>query len=1073
MARRVSWGAFSLLLAPFGAWGLGLGDIELRSGLNQPLEANIQLAATPDELSNLRVRLATPDTFDRYGLDRPAFLAGINFVVTRDEAGRSVIRMSSFDAVTEPFVTVLIEATWSQGRLLREYTVLLDPPVLLPQQAIVEPVQPPTARVPQPAAPATLIERAPQVMPAPAPSAAPSTAPVRPATAGADGGGAYGPVQRGETLWGIATQYLPAGVTMNQMMVAMYRANPNAFLGNMNVLRQGATLNIPELPTLGGVVAADATQEVLRQASEWQGGSAQQARLRLVAPELESSPAAAGAGGAGTAAVTDTAAVTELESELDAVRGELAEAQRLLELRNAELADLQTQLGEAQAAAGVAPEQPIAEPPAAAEPGVDLESEDIFVDDDEPLVEEVEEPELAPDIEAEAEDETPAVTPPPRVVTTQQPSLVSRLLGWLTTPLVWMIAGLAALIGAGAWYLRSRQAEGDETGRWEALDADDFESREATERMRKRVRAEDETFVVEEQHTQELEQPAIDLGPTFDEQHEPTAEVRRPKPEKFVPVADVDDLDLDLDLGSDLEPEPSPKKAPTKTETRPSSKGETSPSGRFTKEETLSSSTVINLDQADPMAEADFHMAYGLYDQAADLVSRALEADPDNRALRLKLLEVYFVWGNREAFLESAQALRASIGRGSNPDWDKVVIMGKQICPDEALFADATAAAGSVDLDLAAGDSPALDLAFDDTPGGAVDLDLSSDDVSLELERTGDRASSTDVFDIGEDLEIGDKTAAGLEAAFFMRPSDPSEKTSPNLDIDEALRAQEAADSTSDTLESPTVEIGGPDSPTVELSGPDSPTVIGPDAPTMESPHLGPYTDDSTELPTVEQPKLDMSAAEASDQTAEIDLDDLGLDVDEFGDLGDEPADTRDRADADVLSATGVTKVLSAGNSAAADDDDDMLFARTEVLPPDDDDDTGATASFRMPKGPKPSSGGSGGLDLDLDDLAAALDGGDTVEHPMRSKSFGADVFGDDGAIDLDLDVGSDAVGPDAPTGKMLSDQTLTEVGTKLDLARAYIDMGDPEGARSILEEVLDEGDSAQRQEAKSLIDAL
>jgi pilus assembly protein FimV len=91
----------------------------------------------------------------------------------------------------------------------------------------------------------------------------------------------------------------------------------------------------------------------------------------------------------------------------------------------------------------------------------------------------------------------------------------------------------------------------------------------------------------------------------------------------------------------------------------------------------------------------------------------------------------------------------------------------------------------------------------------------------------------------------------------------------------------------------------------------------------------------------------------------------------------------------------------------------------------------------------------------------------------MSSQSFDADVFGDDGAIDLDLDVGSDAVGPDAPTGKMLSDQTLTEVGTKLDLARAYIDMGDPEGARSILEEVLDEGDNAQRQEAKSLIDTL
>jgi pilus assembly protein FimV len=115
-----------------------------------------------------------------------------------------------------------------------------------------------------------------------------------------------------------------------------------------------------------------------------------------------------------------------------------------------------------------------------------------------------------------------------------------------------------------------------------------------------------------------------------------------------------------------------------------------------------------------------------------------------------------------------------------------------------------------------------------------------------------------------------------------------------------------------------------------------------------------------------------------------------------------------------------------------------------------------------------------GGVDLDLDDLTAALHGADTVEQP-RANAFSRDVFGG-GGTPVDLDIGADVSGDDAPTGTeeaALDPQTMTEIGTKLDLARAYIDMGDPEGARSILEEVLDEGDSSQRREAQGLIDAL
>ena len=144
----------------------------------------------------------------------------------------------------------------------------------------------------------------------------------------------------------------------------------------------------------------------------------------------------------------------------------------------------------------------------------------------------------------------------------------------------------------------------------------------------------------------------------------------------------------------------------------------------------------------------------------------------------------------------------------------------------------------------------------------------------------------------------------------------------------------------------------------------------------------------------------------------------------------------------------------------------EVLAARREV-----DSETGNTSLVRALGGPL---GGKDDVDLDLNDLTAALHGADTVEQP-RASSFSRDVFGG-GDTPLDLDIGTDGAADDDPTGTEdvgLDPQTMTEVGTKLDLARAYIDMGDPEGARSILEEVLDEGDSNQRREAQGLIDVL
>ena len=145
MRALARWGVTPLLAAPLGAHALGFGDIELQSALNQPFQAQIALVATADELQGLKVALAAPDVFERYGIDHPGFLARFEFRVTTS-GGRSVVQVSSREPVTEPFVTLLVEATWARGRRLREYTVLLDPPVLLPGQSASQGVAPPASR---------------------------------------------------------------------------------------------------------------------------------------------------------------------------------------------------------------------------------------------------------------------------------------------------------------------------------------------------------------------------------------------------------------------------------------------------------------------------------------------------------------------------------------------------------------------------------------------------------------------------------------------------------------------------------------------------------------------------------------------------------------------------------------------------------------------------------------------------------------------------------------------------------------------------------------------------------------
>ena len=143
----------ALLMVPAVGHALGLGEVRVLSSLNEPIEAEIALSdLRAGELDALQVRLASAEAFARVGLDRPFLLTQLQFETARNDAGEPVVRVTSQEAVREPFLNFLIEANWSRGRLLREYTVLLDPPVLMPaiaesmQPARTEPTRPPAER---------------------------------------------------------------------------------------------------------------------------------------------------------------------------------------------------------------------------------------------------------------------------------------------------------------------------------------------------------------------------------------------------------------------------------------------------------------------------------------------------------------------------------------------------------------------------------------------------------------------------------------------------------------------------------------------------------------------------------------------------------------------------------------------------------------------------------------------------------------------------------------------------------------------------------------------------------------
>jgi len=359
-----------LALLSNAALALGLGEIKVKSQPGQPLLAEIPIISSePGELEQLRARLASPTTFERVGLPRPQGLVNeLDFSVALDEAGRPVVRVTSRTPVDVPAVNFLIEVDWGQGRLVREYSALVSAPGTLAaagQPVIDAPVAAPTDTIARPAQPvvATPPESVPaERAPPPAPPRAPAPVAAVPAPQVAPGD-ALAPVRRGQSLSQVAAPLARAqGYTLDQAMVALLRANPEAFInGNINLLKQGAVLRVPESAEAQTILEDQAVALVRSQIAEWRRARApipqpaavvEPAPAATTAPpaprtapvadaRLEIAPAAAGTSGSGTQSGVSAGGEGEMLAN-----EQLQQSKEDLAAREAEVQELRSQVAE-------------------------------------------------------------------------------------------------------------------------------------------------------------------------------------------------------------------------------------------------------------------------------------------------------------------------------------------------------------------------------------------------------------------------------------------------------------------------------------------------------------------------------------------------------------------------------------------------------------------------------------------------------------------------------------------------------------------------------------------------------
>ncbi len=1082
MRKLASLAAAIAIALPLDASAIGLGNLSLHSALNQPFSAQIPLLSVkPGEAEDVKVSLASSEDFQRAGLDRPYLLSKLRFKVVEDPDKGTWVELRSSEPIREPFLDFLLEINWPKGRLLREYTVLLDPPVYGAAASLG--VRGPVIHTTQTAKPAPTKSAA---------AAAPVMTAPRTATPGASGD-RYGPTESSDTLWSIASRVRPdASVSLQQMMLALLRANPEAFtIQNVNALKAGYVLRIPDRQEIEGLSQSQALKQVMRQHALWEEYRQRVAQAPGRAPRGSVAPTAAAPGAPGEAGEaarlkllsagsgkSAVGGVTGGQADVEALRKDLTLAhedldsksreiedlrarvnesqalvkdlQRLVQLKDDNLAALQAKLatqgeGTAASAAGETPPAPPAEQAGAPEQGPEGPAAPV----PESAPEQVQAPSTpgptpeaqAPAAPAPPEEapptpaaEVPApapeqpVTPAPTAVAppapAAQPKSFLESLPFSPAVLAGGLVGLLA-IGIGMVYLLRRRRPGEAEG-----------------------------FLAEEEAFAE-EGPAA-ITPAEDEP-EPAEvlEAEEPVTERA--------FEAEEDEATQIRAMPPHEEGP----------------------------------KEDPLAEVNVYLAYERFDQAEDLVRKAIANYPDRHEYKLKMLEIHSAAKDKEAFERDARVLQEAVGDES-PLMEKAAIWWAELSPDRKLFAAAEPGFESTHPGFEATHTnlSAEDLAQTVTmeaaeaaTAGEIDFDLGLEGAEQSAEQEGAGGIDFDLDLIGS-AEAGAEPAAGGELDFELPLEGAAEEVAApgedaGLDLDLGFEAGPAEEAAAEEGKRP--ELGEEPGAADEEEGLDLDLSFGEGTAALEE---GTPEEGSVDF--------DLEAGEAQAAEQEAVEEELGLTVElepagEIGtaDLSSEPEAAP--ADEDLVLEEGLgqdTEVLEAAEPPAEEtaEIEDLDFGLEE---PEAEELEAAQApegelDFNLEE---PGFEGStestteGEFDLSLEMEEEQAQGAEAEEPPV---DFDLDLAASGGAempagaeeaapeidFDLDLEEGEEEPEKTLMLGREVSGE-IDELATKLDLAQAYIDMGDSDGARGILNEVLSEGSDEQKKEASELLEKL
>lgn len=978
------------LLFPGMALALGLGELTVKSYLNEPLRAEVDLLETQElDTGQVKIRLAAREDFDRAGVERAYFLTDLKFEVILGENRNAVLMITSSEPVREPYLDFIVEARWPTGRLLREYTVLLDPPLFSgPGSGITH-----RASVTAPEPTAGRRQAAPPDTPA---------EPPRPQRQyGADAqpepqAGAEYLVQRADTLWRIASRSRPAGTSIQQTMLDIQRLNPEAFIGNnINQLKAGYVLRLPTSAEIS-TDAEQAVAAVAEQDQNWQDNLTAIDTSRLDASEGQDSSGVAGSddgeGHLQIAGVEGAAEAAAMAGDLSARLEDLDRAQRDNQDLQARLESMDQQLQMQQRLIELKDDQISALQQALTEPG---EEGSGAIDQVEGTIEPLEQTgaDLEP-VEAEPEPEPrPAPPPPP-----PEPTLVDMLMEYA----LYIGVGVLVLLFVIVWLLRNklsiggrRRAKQEKAGA--AEEDDEFAGVELVS---------DDALIVDE-FTGEIDEEAG-------------------SPEAITSFSSAADEDA----------------------------------------------YAAQFESGDALAEADIYIAYGRFPQAVDLLKTAIGMEPVNTDYRLKLMEacIEMVESSEyqqqyadlqligdETVLQRAKSMLEAVDGGEvwlddlpEPSITEEDVAAAKAAAEAPAAAEPALEVGHYDVEDEPAEEGEIDLgselSLDDVEAGDDGLDLELDeDAGLSLDETEDSSTGLDLelddADLGEPEQ--DSGSVDLDLDLELESSDESgeeggEDAGAPLEFDMGDELEElSADTEADAAE----EVDAGTDATLDADDLD----------------LG---DLELEDLAMDEPAEDTSTAEAA--VLELDEGSDGTDLDQFdmesieSEPDAEPADEPLETDSIDLPDLELDEI-SAGGGDKEEAGEDLLsdFGSLEIEPGDEED----TAAEELV------------LDEGLEDLGGSIEEelGESVED------FDLDSFadgGDEPTAEADATEESGEGGEVDSSGLMFATDG-DEVATKLDLARAYMDMGDHDGARSILEEVLEDGNDGQKQEAQTLLDSI